>query len=178
MAAVTFKGEPATTVGPLPAVGSKAPALRLCGGDLRDRTLQDDYAGKVRVLNVVPSLDTPVCSRSAQRFEAEASALGPRGAVVLNVSADLPFAAARFCESHRIAHVETLSTFRSPDFGTDWGLRIATGPLAGLMARAVVVVGADDTVLYVQLVAEIANEPDYTAVLEFLRKILPPPQQQ
>jgi len=168
MATITLKGKEIHTSGALPARGSKAPAFRLVAGDLGEKSLED-FRGKKKVINIVPSLDTPVCAASARRFNEEATAL--KDTVVLNVSADLPFAAVRFCESQGIENVVTLSTFRSPEFAERYGVRIEDGPLAGLTARAVVVLDAADRVVYTQLVPEIAEEPNYGAALDAVRSI-------
>ena len=161
MGGVTFKGAPVQTAGALPAVGSKAPSFRLTAADLSDKGLED-FAGKVKILNIVPSLDTAVCAMSARRFNAEIAKLGD--AVLLNVSADLPFAQKRFCDAESLKNIVTLSTFRST-FGKDYGVQIASGPLAGLMSRAVVVLDRQDRVAYAQQVPELTHEPDYAAAL-------------
>jgi thiol peroxidase len=166
MAKITLKGNPVHTSGELPAVGAKAPAFRLTAGDLSEKGLAD-FAGKRKVVNITPSLDTPVCAMSARRFNTEVTALADT--VLLNVSADLPFAASRFCASEGLDRVVTLSTFRSPSFGDAWGVRIVDGPLAGLTARAVVVLDAQDVVVHAQLVPEIGEEPNYADALGALR---------
>jgi thiol peroxidase len=171
MATITQKGNQIHTVGNLPAVGSRAPDFRLVRGDLSDARLAD-FAGKVKVLNIVPSLDTSVCALSAKRFDAEIGKLG--GAVLLNISADLPFAAARFCKSEGLSNIVPLSEMRDRAFGRDWGVEILDGALAGLLSRAVVVVGTDDRVVYTQQVPEIGTEPDYEAALAAVRKALKP----
>lgn len=168
MATVTLKGTPIHTAGSLPAVGRAAPTFRLVGGDLSDVPLSS-FAGKTVVLNIVPSLDTSVCALSAKRFNAEATAL--KSTVVVNISADLPFAQKRFCDAEKLAAVVNLSTFRSPAFGKDYGVAITDGPLAGLMARAVVVVDAKGCVAYTELVPEIAQEPDYDAALKAVKSL-------
>ena len=165
MATITLKGQTIHTAGTLPAVGSVAPAFRLTGGDLADVGLEK-FAGKKKILHIVPSLDTGVCAASAQRFNREVSARGDT--VVLNISADLPFAAQRFCESHALKNIVTLSTFRAPAFGRDYGAQIVDGPLAGLQSRAVLVLDAGNKVLHAQQVPEIAQEPDYAAALAAL----------
>jgi thiol peroxidase len=166
MAKIALKGNPISTVGELPSVGSAAPDFRLTGNGLQDVSLAD-YAGKTVVLNIVPSLDTGICALSAQRFNQEASGLD--NAVILTVSNDLPFAQGRFCQANGIDRVVTLSQLRNRDFGQAYGIEIADGPMAGLLARAVVVVDGDGQVVYTQLVPEIVQEPDYEAVLNFLR---------
>ena len=162
MATVTLKGNPIHTSGELPAKGSRAPDFRLVGADLKDVTLES-YRGKRKVLNIVPSLDTAVCATSTRKFNERASALP--NAVVLVVSADLPFASKRFCTTEGLANVVTLSMMRSKDFGREYGVLLEDGPLAGLTARAVVVLDEQDRVLHAQLVPEIAEEPDYDAAL-------------
>ena len=137
----------------------------MTGSDLSDVTLKS-YAGKTVVLNVFPSIDTPVCAMSVRKFDAEIG--GVDNAVVLCVSADLPFAHARFCGAEGLDHVVSASTFRSPDFGDAYGMRMIEGPLAGLMARAVVVIDGRGKVVYTQLVEEIAKEPDYDKALACL----------
>ena len=166
MATITFKGNPIHTVGQLPARGQPAPAFTLTGADLADAGLEK-FAGKKKILNIVPSLDTGICQMSARRFNQEVSALGDT--VLLSISADLPFAAKRFCDSEKLANVVVLSSFRSPAFGRDYGVTITDGPLAGLLSRAVVVLSADNRVVYAQQVPEIAQEPDYAAALAALR---------
>jgi thiol peroxidase len=165
MATVTLKGNAVSTAGELPAVGQAAPDFRLVKGDLSEATL-GDYAGKRKIINIVPSLDTPVCATQARRFN-EASA-GLDNTVVLVVSGDLPFAQGRFCTTEGIDGLETLSTFRSSSFGGDWGIGLVDGPLAGLNARAVVVADENDRVIHSQLVPEITEEPDYDAALAAL----------
>lgn len=166
MATVTLQGDPIHTSGELPASGDKAPGFRLIDKDLNERTLAE-FAGKRKVLNIVPSLDTPVCATQARRFNQEAAGL--ENTQVLVISADLPFAQARFCETEGIEHLLTLSTVRSQDFGDAWGVTLTEGPLAGICARAVVVLDENDRVLHSQLVPEIAEEPDYEQALAALR---------
>jgi thioredoxin-dependent peroxiredoxin len=163
MAQVTFKGNPVQTNGELPPVGAKAPAFKLTGADLKDVSLED-YRGKRKVLNIVPSLDTPTCATSTRRFNKEASSLP--NAVVLVVSADLPFAAKRFCTTEGLTNVVTLSLMRDKNFAKDYGVLIQDGPLQGVTARAVVVLDENDKVVYRQLVPEISQEPDYDAALK------------
>jgi thiol peroxidase len=165
MASITLKGNPITTAGQLPAVGSKAPAFTLTKADLTDAGLKD-FAGKKKVLNIVPSLDTSVCALSAKKFNEKAQ--GKTGVVVLNVSADLPFAAKRFCETNNVGNVITLSEMRDRKFGQDYGVTITSGPLAGVLSRAVVVLDENDTVLYTEQVPEIGQEPNYDAVWKVL----------
>jgi thioredoxin-dependent peroxiredoxin len=161
MAEITFRGNPIHTVGELPAVGEPAPAFNLTGSDLGDVS-KDAYAGQPVVLNIFPSIDTQVCATSVRTFNQR---VADGGVAVLCVSADLPFAAGRFCGAEGIENVKTGSTFRS-SFGADFGVTIADGPLAGLLARSVVVVDGDGNVAYTELVPEIAQEPNYDAALE------------
>lgn len=165
MSKITFKGTPIDIAGELPAVGRKAPDFKLAAADLSDVSLAD-FRGKVKILNIVPSLDTPVCAVSARTFSEEVARR--KNVALLNISADLPFAQQRFCESNKLTNVVTLSTFRSPAFGKDYGVRIVAGPLAGLMSRAVVVLDGQDKVIYVEQVPDIAQEPDYAAALDAL----------
>jgi thiol peroxidase len=165
MAQVTLGGNPVNTSGNLPAVGSPAPAFTLTKTDLSDVSLKD-YAGKRVVLNIFPSIDTPVCAASVRRFNEEAAKLGD--AAVLCISADLPFAHKRFCGAEGIDKVESLSTVRGGGFGDAYGVRLVDGPLTGVLARAIVVVGADGKVTHSQLVPEIKQEPDYAAALASL----------
>ncbi|MCF1183881.1 thiol peroxidase [Marichromatium gracile] len=165
MAQTALQGSPVTLTGTLPAVGQQAPDFTLVDKDLNDRTLAD-FAGKKKLLNIVPSLDTPVCALSTQRFNA---AMAERDdAVALVISADLPFAMGRFCGAEGIDNVIPLSLMRSQAFARDYGVLIADGPLAGICARAVVVLDAEDRVVHCQLVPEITEEPDYAAALAAL----------
>lgn len=165
MASITFKGAPVSTVGTLPAVGTPAPEFVLTKGDLSEARLAD-YAGKTVVLNIFPSLDTPVCAASVRRFN---EIVGTKNdVVVLCVSADLPFAQGRFCTAEGLSHVVSLSTFRAPAFGTNYGVTISDSPLRGLLARAVLVLNTSGKIVYNELVPEIAQEPDYDAVLRIL----------
>ena len=165
MANITLGGNPIHTSGELPAVGSKAPDFKLTAGDLKELSLAD-FKGKKKVLNIVPSLDTPTCATSTRKFNADAGKL-PNVAVLV-VSADLPFASKRFCTTEGLANVTPLSTFRS-SFAKDWGIAIVDGPLAGVTGRAVVVLDENDKVTYVQLVPEIKHEPDYEGALAALK---------
>lgn len=162
MAQVTFKGDPVPLAGTFPSVGDKAPDFTLVDGKLEDVGLAS-FAGKKKVLTINPSYDTPVCAKAAKEFNERAA--GKPGVVVLAISADLPFAQGRFCSAEGIEGVVALSSFRNPEFGKDYGVQIAEGPLAQLTARAVVVVDENDKVVYAQLVPEIADEPDYDAAL-------------
>ena len=165
MAQTAFKGAPVNLSGDLPRIGSFAPAFTLTGKDLADVTLKG-YAGRTVVLNIFPSIDTPTCAMSVRKFNAEIG--NTPNAVVICVSADLPFAHARFCGAEGLDHVVTASTFRNPEFGDAYGMRITGGPLAGLMARAVVVIDGHGKVVYTQLVDEISQEPDYDKALACL----------
>ncbi len=165
MATITFLGDPLETSGDLPAAGQAAPAFALTGGDLGSVSSEGLLGGRV-VLNIFPSVDTPVCAQSVRAFNERAAGLD--NTTVVCVSADLPFAASRFCGAEGLESVTTGSTFRNPEFLDDYGVGITGGPVAGLCARAVVVIGADGTVLYSQLVEEIANEPDYDAAIAAL----------
>jgi thioredoxin-dependent peroxiredoxin len=164
MATIKFQGNPLHTSGELPSVGSKAPDFTLVNGKLADVNLAT-YAGKKKVLNIVPSLDTPTCAMSTRKFNEKASNLD--NTVVLVISADLPFAQCRFCETEGLTDVIPLSTFRS-SFSGDYGVTLTDTILAGLTARAIVILGEDDKVLYTQLIDEIANEPDYDSALAAL----------
>jgi thiol peroxidase len=148
----------------LPAIGSRAPDFILVNGKLADVNLAA-YAGKKKILNIVPSLDTPTCAMSARKFNEKASKLD--NTVVLVISADLPFAQCRFCETEGLKDIIPLSTFRS-SFADDYGVKLADTFLAGLTARAIVIIGEDDRVQYTQLVDELANEPDYDSALAAL----------
>jgi thiol peroxidase len=166
MAQVTLKGNPIQTNGDLPAVGAKAPDFKLTTGDLKDVSLAD-YRGKKKILNIVPSLDTAVCATSTRKFNQSAGQLP--NAVVLVVSADLPFASKRFCTTEGLQNVVPLSLMRGKSFAKDYGVLIQDGPLAGICARAVVVVDENDKVVYRQLVPEIGQEPDYDKALAAAR---------
>jgi thioredoxin-dependent peroxiredoxin len=163
MATITLRGNPVQTSGELPAKGSKAPDFKLVNPDLKDVTLKD-FAGKKKILNIYPSVDTPTCATSTRKFNEKASGL--KDAVVICIAADLPFAFKRFCATEGLANVQTLSTMRQHDFAKKYGLEITTGPLAGLCARACIVLDQDDKVVHAELVKEIANEPDYEAALK------------
>jgi len=165
MATITLKGTPIETIGDLPKVGEKAPAFTLTKRDLSETTL-DDFAGKRIVLNIFPSIDTQVCATSVRRFNVEAAKL--ENSVVLCVSADLPFAHERFCGAEGIDDVLLLSSFRSEAFGKDYGVKITSGPLTGLMSRAVVIIDESVKVIYTEQVPEIVQEPNYEAALAAL----------
>ena len=165
MANITLQGNPCKTNGELPSVGGTLPAFSLVDGELNNRTL-DDYAGKRKLLSIVPSLDTGVCAKSTKVFNEQIS--GREGAVALVISADLPFAQGRFCGAEGVDNVVTLSMMRSRNFAKDYGMLIENGPLAGITGRAVVVADENNKVVYTQLVTEITDEPDYQAALATL----------
>lgn len=167
MAKITLKGNAIETVGSLPAVGSTAPDFTLVKTDLSEASLKD-YKGKNVVLNIFPSIDTGVCAASARAFNSEAS--NHADSVVLCIAADLPFAFKRFCEAEGLDNVIPLSVFRSAEFGEKYGQTISTGPLAGILARAVVVIDPNGKVKYTEQVPEIGQEPDYKAALQALGK--------
>lgn len=158
MAQVTLGGNPIGVAGAFPKPGDRAPDFSLTTKELKDVGL-GEYAGKRKVLNIVPSLDTPVCAISTRKFSEHARGRGD--VAVLIVSADLPFAAGRFCSTEGIDNVVTLSMMRSRSFAKDYGVLITDGPLAGIAARSVVVLDANDRVVYTELVPEILQEPDY-----------------
>ena len=164
MALITFKGNPIQTSGELPVPGSVAPEFKLTKTDLSDVSLKD-FAGRKKILNIVPSLDTGVCAASARKFNEAVAALS--GVALLNISADLPFAMKRFCGAEGLEKVHALSCFRS-SFAKDYGLEIVDGPLAGLCSRAVMVLDGQNRVVYVEQVPEIAQEPNYDAALAAL----------
>jgi len=166
MAHTTFQGNPVDTAGQLPPAGAKAPDFSLTATDLSAKSAAD-YAGKNLVLNIFPSIDTPVCAASVRRFNQEAGALP--NTVVLCVSADLPFAHQRFCGAEGLNNVVSLSCFRSPEFGKAYGVAMTSAPLNGLLARAVIIIDPTGTVIHSQLVPEITTEPDYAAALQTLQ---------
>ena len=170
MASITLQGNKLETAGSLPAIGSTAPDFKLLNGELGEVSLKD-YQGKKLVLNIFPSIDTGVCATSVRRFNQEAAKLP--GVQVLCISADLPFALGRFCAAEGIKNVATLSTFlnpfRSPSFGQDYGVRMVSGPLQGLLSRAVVVIDAGGRIVHTEQVPELTQEPDYDAALAALR---------
>lgn len=165
MATITLKGNAIETLGDLPEVGGAAPDFTAVKTDLSQTSLAD-YQGKTVVLNIFPSIDTPVCAASARKFNSDAAAKD--GVVVLCISADLPFAHNRFCEIEGLKDVIPLSVFRNPELGKEYGQLITTGPLSGLLARSVVVIDKEQQVKYVEQVGEIADEPDYEAALAAL----------
>tara|TARA_R110001592_G_scaffold65203_2_gene200285 strand:- start:6550 stop:7050 length:501 start_codon:yes stop_codon:yes gene_type:complete len=165
MTTITLKGNPIETVGDLPKVGSKAPSFNLVAHDLSEISLAS-LAGKKVVLNIFPSVDTGTCAMSVRKFNEAASKL--ENTVVICVSADLPFAAGRFCGAEGIENVKTGSVFREPAFGIDYGVTVKTGPLAGLLSRSVVVIDASGNVTYTEQVQETTEEPNYDAALSAL----------
>ena len=162
MAIITLQGNETSTSGNPPETGSRAPDFRLTRSDMTDVGLFD-FSGRILILNVVPSLDTGVCATSARTFNKRAAELP--NTVILTVSRDLPFAQKRFCEAEGIDTVITLSELRNRDFGRAYGLEITNGPLAGLLARAVLVLDRSGLIIYSELVPEIAHEPDYESAL-------------
>lgn len=166
MATVTKSGVPTEVVGNFPKVGSTAPDFKLVNKDLADVGLAE-FAGKRKILNIVPSLDTGVCAASARRFNSAAAGLA--NTAVLVISADLPFASGRFCSTEKLDNVITLSTMRGWEFKKNYGVDIHSGPLAGLCARAVIVLNEQNKVIYTELVPEIAQEPNYDAALAALK---------
>jgi thiol peroxidase len=162
---VTLRGTPLRVEGDLPAVGAKAPDFKLTSGSLAEVSLKD-FAGKRKVFNIYPSIDTPTCATSTRKFNEAAGKLA--NTVVLCVSGDLPFAAKRFCDMEGLANVSHLSTFRNPEFMKAWGVAFAEGPLLGLTVRAVVVLDENDKVIHAEMVPEIAQEPNYDAALKAL----------
>ncbi len=165
MATVTLRGNPVNVGGNFPKAGDNAPDFTLTAGDLSDVNLAS-YAGKRKVLNIVPSLDTPTCAQSTRVFNEKASSMN--NTVVLVIAADLPFAMSRFCGAEGLKNVVTLSTFRAKEFHSKYGVDIADGPLRGLTARGVVVLDENNKVKHSELVTEIAQEPNYDAALAAL----------
>ena len=165
MATITLRGKEIHTAGELPRVGSKAPDFTLTDKDLRDVGLSE-WTGRKKLLSIFPSIDTPVCALSTKKFNEYAR--DHEDTVMLMISADLPFALGRFCNSERLANVVSLSSMRDRDFSEDYGVLIEDGPFAGLMARAIVVLDENDTVVHSELVPEIGQEPDYAAALTAL----------
>ena len=170
MSQVTLGGNPVEVAGSFPLAGSKAANFTLVGKDLKDIGLSE-FAGKRKVLNIVPSLDTPVCATSTRKFNESAAQLS--NTVVLVISADLPFAMSRFCATEGLNNVVTLSTMRGRDFLRLYGVEITSGPLAGVSARAVIVLDENNNVLHSELVSEIKNEPNYDAALKALSANVP-----
>jgi len=165
MAKTALRGNPINTSGDLPATGTEAPTFSLTKSDL-GTLASSELKGKKTVLNIFPSIDTPTCATSVRTFNEKAASL--ENTEVVCISADLPFAQGRFCGAEGIENVQTASTFRNPEFLTDYGVGMVDGPLQGLAARAVVVVDEEGQVLHTQLVSEIADEPDYDAALDAL----------
>ena len=163
---VTLKGNPVDVAGNLPKVGSTAPNFTLVDKALADVTLET-YAGKRKVLNIFPSVDTPTCAMSVRAFNKHAANLN--NTVVLNISADLPFAQTRFCAAEGIENVVNLSTMRGRDFLMNYGVLLFTSKLAGLAARSVIVIDENNIIKYIELVPEIANEPNYDAAIAVLK---------
>lgn len=163
---VTLKGNPVELSGTLPTVGTKAPAFTLVDKAMQDVTLEN-FAGKRKVLNIFPSIDTPTCAMSVRAFNKHASSMD--NTVVLNISADLPFAQTRFCAAEGLENVANLSTLRGHDFLKNYGVLIASTKLAGLAARAVIVLDEANVIKHVELVSEIAHEPNYDAALAALK---------
>jgi thiol peroxidase len=166
MTAVTLKGNPVTLSGTFLSIGQTAPNFSLVTKDLKDVGL-NDFAGKRKVLNIVPSLDTAVCATSTRKFNESASKLN--NTVVLVISADLPFAMSRFCVAEGLENVTTLSLMRGRDFMRNYGVEITNTALAGVTARAVLVLDENNKVLYTELVNEITQEPNYDAALAALK---------
>ena len=166
MSTVTMGGNPVNVAGNFPQKGQAAPDFKLVGKDLKDVTLAD-FAGKRKVLNIVPSLDTAVCATSARKFNEKAAGLA--NTIVATISADLPFAMGRFCTAEGIQNVVPLSVMRGREFLNNYGVELTSGPLAGVAARAVVVLDENNKVLHSELVSEIRNEPNYDAALAALK---------
>ena len=165
MAKITLQGNEIHTNGNLPEIGSAAPDFVLVNKDLENVSLSS-FPAKKKILSIVPSLDTPVCAISTKKFDDYAK--DHDDVVILVIAADLPFAMSRFCEAENLDHITPLSVMRSQDFSSDYGVLIEDGPLAGITARAVVVLDQDNSVVYTELVDEIAHEPDYEAALQAL----------
>jgi thiol peroxidase len=165
MAILTLQGNEINTNGELPKVGDNAPDFVLVNSEMKDVSLAA-YQGKKKLLSIVPSLDTPVCATSTKKFNK--SAKEKSGTVFITISADLPFAMSRFCKTENVDNIITLSMMRSRNFAKDYGVLITDGPLAGITARAIIVLDETNRVIYSELVSEIANEPDYDTVLELL----------
>lgn len=166
METIYFKGTPVHTYGDIPAVGSTAPDFTLTGNSLQDIRLSD-YKGKRVVLNVFPSLDTPVCAMSVRKFNQEAAKLD--NTQIICISMDLPFAQSRFCSAEGIDKLVVASAFRAPGFVKNYGLEMVDGPIAGLLARAVIIVDESGKVIYSDLVSEVTDEPDYKAAISVLK---------
>ncbi|OMH29170.1 thiol peroxidase [Motiliproteus sp. MSK22-1] len=167
MATVTLKGSPVHTNGELPGVGDQAPDFVLVNSSLDDISLKN-FAGKRKLINIIPSLDTPLCAESARMFNYRAGLLD--NVAVLVVSADLPFAQQRFCSTEGVDKLSALSMMRSKDFARDYGVLLTDGPLAGLTARAVLVLDEQDQIIYTELVTEITSEPNYAQAIAALKQ--------
>lgn len=167
MAKITLKGNPINTIGELPKPGKNAPDFILTKTDLSDVSLKD-FSGKTLVLNIFPSVDTDICATSVRKFNAEINKF--ENASVLCISRDLPFALGRFCGAEGLDNVIAVSELRNLDFGKNYGVRIIDGPLAGLLARSVVIIDTHGKVVYTQQVPEIVQEPDYDGALANLKK--------
>jgi thiol peroxidase len=165
MAVLTLQGNEINTNGELPKVGSNAPDFMLVNSEMEDVSLTN-YQGKKKLLSIVPSLDTPVCATSTKKFDKLAKE--KLDTVFITISADLPFAVSRFCKTESVSNVITLSMMRSRNFAKDYGILITDGPLAGITARAIIVLNETNEVIYSELVSEIADEPDYDAALTLL----------
>ena len=163
---IVFKGNPLTLIGPEIRVGDKAPDFSILSNELKEHNLKD-FNGKLKVISVTPSLDTPVCDLQATRFDKEATSL-PDDVVVLNISCDLPFAMARFCSAKNIGKVRTFSDHRDVSFGTAYGVLIKE---LRLLARAIFIVDKDDVIRYIEIVPEVTNEPDYAKALSALKSL-------
>lgn len=170
MASITLRGQATQTCGQLPAIGSNAPDFALLDSHLKTRTLRE-FSGQCKLIYTLPSLDTPVCAKSSRKLVAQCQAanLIDTGLVILIISADLPFAQQRFCKQHQLNHVITLSLHRDTGFGVDYGLLINDGPLAGLTARALLILNEQNQVVYTELVSDISDEPNYDAALQALQ---------
>lgn len=164
---VTLNGMPMTLMGEKVETGQKAPDFKVVDQDLKEYTLKD-FSGKIKVISVTPSLDTPVCDMQAHRFNEEAVNL-PDDVVILNISMDLPFAIKRFCMAEDIYNIKTLSDHREASFGKNWGVLVKE---LRFLARAVFVVDKDDVIRYMEIVPEISNHPDYFKALEALKGLI------
>lgn len=163
MSQVSLRGTPVNLAGQFPNIGQSAPDFCLVSQDLSEKSLSD-FGTQCKILNIFPSVDTGICAQSARTFNQKAAQC--ENTVILCISADLPFAQKRFCAAEGLDKVEMLSAFRSKDFATQYGVALADGPLAGLTARAVIVLDGENRVIYTQLVPEIGTEPDYEAALK------------
>jgi len=167
MTRITLKGAPVEITGGLPHVGSTAPDFTLTKRDLSDASLRD-FSGKTVILNISPSIDTSICAASVRRFNTEAARM--KDTAVLYVSMDLPFALERFCGAEGLKNVIALSAFRSPEFGEQYGVTMKTGPMRGLLSRAVAIIDKSGKIIYTQQVPEIAQDPDFDAALRALSR--------